>query len=412
MPRENKNKTPRLPRGCRGIHSRSKSGTLLSEDIWHDLDVPLITKNNTTTSIDPTNESLFWLQHQSMLHRLNETGYSVVALSHTVFGKMDLQRDSASNRFPSPLAFPPTNPIDKSVPRLRILKRLNVILEQVSDLTYYSLPLSTSSPSIDSKAASSSTATMTTTTTNPSSNPYHEFLREYDIIAMFPRNDTVFSTICSTAQLLWVDILTLDYTAGRGGVQLPFTLKASNLSLAIPHGLYFEIPYCPAIMDSSKRKALVQTTKQFQSAILAKTSSSSDFPLILSSGSRRRTANTKVEDVGSMAFRLPGDLQNFCQLVLGFQGPVARKLMKENAQRIVERGKGWKIKWNQCSNTRTHMTLQLSISNEEEKDCGENHAKVSTQIEEPLQKRPRMSTTVELDKDEEEDLKDGFLRLS
>ena len=399
-----KNKTPRPPRGCRGLSSFSASISHANNDILYDLDVPLVIVKNSTGAIDA---SLFWNYHQPILQRLYSTGYSVVALSHTVYGKIDLQRDSASNRFPAQLTFPRLT--SNATTNFKILKRLNVVLEQVSDLDVYSLPLSSS----DSSAAKSSTVTTTSTNTNNSPNPYHEFLKEYDIIAMSARNDTVFSTICSTAHLLWVDIITLDYTAGRGGVQLPFSLKPSLVSSATSQGLYFDIPYSPAIMDPNKRKAFVQVAKQFQMAIMAKTSSST-LPLILCSGSRRRT-NPSQEDVGPMALRQPGDLQNFCQVVLGFQGPMAGKLMRHNAEKAVERGLGWKIypslKIKARKSLNHQLTYQVSFVKLEEQGNDAMNKRKNGTDEDTMEaiKKPKRMDSVDGDAD---DLDDGFLRLS
>jgi len=425
-----KNKVSRLPRGSRGLSSAS------NPDVYHDLDVPLITmKNTSNVTVEASNASWFWRQHQPILQRLHSTGYAVVALSHTVYGKMDLQRDSASNRFPSPpLTFPPppwtnekTDHPSKNVPRLRIVKRLNVVLEQVSDLTYYYLPLSTSSDTTTTAASYS--------TTTCQKNPYHDFLREYDIIAMSPRNDAVFSAICSTAHLLWVHVLTLDYTAGRGGVQLPFTFKSlssSNLSLASSQGLFFEIPYSPAIIDGAKRKAFIQTAKQLQLALLPITKNKhSSIPLIFSSGNRRRTTQETNEDIGPMALRQPGDLQNFCQVVLDFQGMSAKKLFQDNPQRIIERGKEWNIRkfsphlHHKMENPyKSHVTFQVSVI-KEDNNSKDNDMDMKIkidkeeEIEETAKKRLKKSDTVKIEKkrdtvndDEDDELNDGFLQFS
>jgi len=429
MPRR-KNKTPRLPRGCGGISSITQSGTVdVNHTEWHDLDVPIVATKNSTLDA-----SLFWHQHQPILQRLYSTGYSVVALSHTVFGKMDLQRDAASNRFPSPLTFPrrtttskqaenstdETNtPISSNKPssNFRILKRLNVVLEQVSDLTYYSLPL----------YAKSNTPT-SIHSNNSTKNPYHEFLKEYDIIAISPRNDTVFSTLCTTAHLLWFHVLTLDYTTGRGGVQLPFTIKSSPVSSAISHGITFDVPYSPAIMDSNKRKAFVQAVKQFQTAVMAKTSSCT-LPLVLCSGSRRRNMSSSggiQDDVGPMALRQPGDLRNFCKVVLGLSDAMAGKLMKDHAYRVLERGQGWNMNPTMTrGKTGTRVGYQVSIvklkdeglsevkqKNRRNDDMEEtNKSKKRSKVDEVSMssEKPKQNEYVEED---EEDMDDGFLRLS
>jgi RNase P/RNase MRP subunit p30 len=217
---------------------------------------------------------------------------------------------------------------------------------------------------------------------------------------MSPRNETVFSAICNTAHLLYVDIITLDYTAGRGGVQLPYTIKSSSIATAISHGLYFEIPYGPAIMDTNKRKAFVQTAKQFQLAIMAKSSSSSTFPMVLSSGNRRRMNGDK--DMGPMALRLPGDLQNFIQVVLGLSNTMAGKWMRYNAQRVVDRERKWKMDSNKST--------EKLVAYEKEWELEEDMAKRKNDEIEGRETYKKPKHDVDEDKDDD-DMDDGFIRF-
>jgi hypothetical protein len=98
-----------------------------------------------------------------------------------------------------------------SAHNLKILKRLNVIIEQESDLAFYGYD-------------HENTITSNTGRTSEQER-IKEILQSYDLIAFSPRNETVLSTICNSQKLFYSDIIMLDYTSGRGGVQLPFKLK-------------------------------------------------------------------------------------------------------------------------------------------------------------------------------------------
>lgn len=252
-----------------------------------------------------------------LIHMLGCTGFNVIALSHTVYGNVSPE-DNANIVIPLPIqAFSKRRNLcgkgDNEVgvdsiignnAKLTILRRLNVVIEQVSDLSYFN----TNSNEIDSNV-----------------------LGSYDLVAFSPRNDAVFTSICNTSTLSF-DILTIDYTAGRGGVQLPYKLKTSNLATAAIQGVTFELLYAPSVLNLAKRKAFVSTGRQLLSACIGISPSPR---IILSSGNR---LNTRGKDLGIMALRGPRDLINLCKILLGFDDDMASEVLEKNCVDTVIRG--------------------------------------------------------------------------
>jgi RNase P/RNase MRP subunit p30 len=282
-----------------------------------DLDVPLIL---TSTAGQGLKRNGSRSDQLTLVQRLNNTGYSIIAFSHTVHGKVSVDDDG--------LEIIPSSIVDQSddssaekrlklssdklrqtPSKIKILRRLNVIIKEKSDL----------SPFLQGNSASS--------------DKIQKVLNSYDIIALCPQNDVTFSTACASTHLMSPDIITLDYTAGAGGIQLPYKLKNSDITAATKRGITFELPYGSALLDSTKRKALVQTAKIFSNACLGIRDPNPP-RIIISSGKRI----FEGRDHGPMALRSACDMINFAKIVLGFPDSVVCKILSENAFEAIARG--------------------------------------------------------------------------
>ena len=301
-----KRKKPTLPRGksapCNNLPSC-------------DLDVPLIL---TSTAGHGLKRSGSRSDQLTLVQRLNKTGYSIIAFSHTIHGKVS-EDDDAFVTIPSSV----TDQIDgarrmklesgklrqTSTPNIQILRRLNVIVKDKSDLSPFLQGSSTSSDKIQ------------------------KVLNSYDIIALCPQDDITFSTACASTHLMCSDIITLDYTAGAGGIQLPYKIRTSDIAAATKRGITFELPYGTALIDSSKRKALVQTAKIFSNACLGVRNPHPP-RIIISSGKRQ----FEGRDHGAMTLRSASDMKNFAKIVLGFPDSVVSKILSEHAVEAITRG--------------------------------------------------------------------------
>jgi len=164
--------------------------------------------------------------------------------------------------------------------RIKILTRLNVVIEEISDVAIYSGD-----------------------NTKPEINA---LLNSYDIISISPRNDTVFQAVCSNANAC--HIITLDYTTGG---RLPFKLRPNDVSLATKRGAVFEISYAPAILNPDKRKYFIQTGREF---FLSSLLQNIHADMIVSSG---RRIDTSGGDVGALALRSPQDITNVIEVLFG-----------------------------------------------------------------------------------------------
>lgn len=309
----------------------------------YDLNVPLISWKNSpregwssteasavAQSSNKAIASTIWQgvekEQHAMIKRLISTGYSTIAISHKIYGNEKLSSDmNALSVIPDSVLHLQEEVFSKKRKRnvtiasrsdksrtkgLKILKRLNVVIEHESELANYSY-------NIDSKTKN--------------------ILLSYDIIAFSPRNEAVLSAICKSQNIFFCDVIMLDYTAGRGNVQLPFKLKTSYVSAATERGIAFELDYASALIDFSKRKAFVQASRQLLNACLGVLKPKPR--IIVCSGDRVLDGR----DYASMVLRSGRDMINFCQVVLGLKPDLASKVLGEHAWRVMERGQNRKL---------------------------------------------------------------------
>ena len=197
---------------------------------------------------------------QEIRRRLAETGFTHMAVTHTVFGAPKKDQDEAETALPDSLWSGNTTKAKTSKLKaskdqtssqnqqgnspssaVKVLRRIHAVLENQSDIAFYtkrSVNATTDNSSSDSAQAT-------------------RILQEYDLVSISPRNDATFQSVCRTANAS--DVIVLDYTSGRGGVQLPFKIRPADVKAAIARQAVFEIPYAPAILNRNQRKGLIQT---------------------------------------------------------------------------------------------------------------------------------------------------------
>mmetsp|Transcript_31575 Transcript_31575/g.36840 ORF Transcript_31575/g.36840 Transcript_31575/m.36840 type:complete len:422 (-) Transcript_31575:29-1294(-) len=421
-----------MPSGRRRRRSKSAFASANKEQKlnYYDLDVPLLldkghSNNHYVTSSKQNRKSLEIFSrrpekdHHILIQSLKNTGYSRIALSHTIYGSFNVEKDLATKAIPDSLfnmEFIENKMNTSKKPRkldnetgvpsfssnrsrnenksssFQVLRRLNVVVEKLSDLAAYS--------------------------SNNSNERIVEALKTYDIIALSPRNEETFSSICSMGNLFYCDIITLDYTAGRGGVQLPYRIKTRDVIAATNRGVAFEIPYAPALIDPSKRKALAQTARMFlNTSVGVKDSIDRNPPrIIISSGERTFQKN----DYSVMALRTPGDIKNFCNVVLGFNDRLACDALSQNGMLTSRRGQNRRM--GKVSNSFSIETRKRDVSTLKFQvvdsipddyfvnDIDSSHSNEDVQVERTS--KEEQSRNNEEDKDDDDDEDENFLKLS
>ena len=287
---------------------------MASQPQHYDLNIPLPTARR---------------KHQAQMcqERLHQLGYHEISFCHTSFGRLKPERDNADNTLPwnqllaseagidtqdqSQSQFGRTNSLG-----MKVYRRLNIVIEEVSDVSHFFLP----SSAADMQQASD------------------QIIQTYDIVSLQPMNEPVMQSICgflsqsdtieSNKNLTNnVQIMTLEYAVGsKGGYGLPYNLIRKDYVIKVLEaGLTFELNYSAAMLDPKRRQGFLRTLVDFQSAfngiqkkhlLLNKhirshqynqmKCKSDDFPLLLSSGSRQNY--TKGTDEGIMALRSPNDI--------------------------------------------------------------------------------------------------------
>lgn len=278
-----------LPRGCRGNRRKRMRNSL-----FHDLNVPI--PRSQRTLID-------------LIGRFQSTGYGVVAFSHTVYGRPDPNKDKPDivlkeSIIESAKLAAANTSSDPTTPTT--LRRLNAVVEELSDIAYF-----TDSADVGGEIG--------------------DHLDAYDIIALSPRSDATFASACSTANR--ADIIMLDYTTGR----LPFKLKSSTVRAAAQLGIAFELGYASAILDPAKRKTLVRIALDLHNACRGTRNPAPR--IILSSGTRVASGN----DFGALALRAPGDLVSVLKALLKFGDDAAADAMGRAAEETITRCRNRKL---------------------------------------------------------------------
>jgi RNase P/RNase MRP subunit p30 len=254
--------------------------------------------------------------------RLALTGYAIAAVTHMVYGRPRMKEDNVESLLQLPYSVSTNSaangtkgesterPVKRSKvesnPPIRIVKRLHAVVENLADVGAYTR----------------TSATESATTLS--------LLQEYDLVSLAPRNDATFQAACCASE---VDIVTLDYTAGRGGLQLPFRIRPADVRAVVQRGAAFELHYAPALLHMNQRKALVQTARSFQMASVGVRPKPR---FLFSSGDRHVVGDS---DIGAMALRGPGDLINLLQTVLCLDATMAHDALGESATKILDRGR-------------------------------------------------------------------------
>ncbi|KAF2088334.1 PHP domain-like protein [Saccharata proteae CBS 121410] len=164
--------------------------------MFYDLNVPWAAKD---------------VELQRTIAFLDELGYNVIALNHTLSGKL-----------PTDLACPIPDPLPFPTPKsLRILRRCTLVLSDTSQ-----------------------------------NHRVTQLNAAYDILAVRPTDEKTLQQACHS---LDCDIISIDMTQRLG-----FFFKFKMLSEAIERGIKFEICYAPGVLarDSSARRNLITNATQ------------------------------------------------------------------------------------------------------------------------------------------------------
>ena len=301
-----KKRRPKKPRGSRGERTAQTNGEP-SEKSGVACDLMVVLPKDSTHLQSK-------LQIMELITRLSSTGFTHMALTHTIYGRPRPIEDQAPQAIPTSLwsveedvdlsepakkrvkTSPDSKPETGKHPPIKIFRRLHAVLENLSDVGCYL-----------------------------SNGPHASLLNEYDLISVAPRNDATFQAVCASATM--VDIVTLDYSSGRG-LKLPFKVRSSDVQSAMGRKTAFEIHFAPSVLQPKFRKALVQTSRELQTGALGKK------PLVLFSSGDRTLEDS---DVGAMALRMPGDLSNLMQVLLKFDPTTSNRAVGAAALEVLQR---------------------------------------------------------------------------
>ena len=241
-------------------------------------------------------------QLQSIIERLEATHYSVIALTYTIYGKVRCDKDESYD----------TMEIPKSS-SMQILKRLNIIIEELSDLSYYT----------DKK--------------------HLKVLDTYDLISFTPRTEAIFTALISSSHSIPIDIIVLDYNCS-------FPLRHTVINESIERGIGLELCYSPALADVSKRKHWIKMAYECKQQLYARMNTKPIF--LLCSGMRWINSSNSMNsinginsirsnqrDLGSMVLRSPQDIINVYRVVWQWESNMVHYCMTMNPNTIIQNAK-------------------------------------------------------------------------
>ena len=140
-------------------------------------------------------------------------GYETIAINRTV--SPDVRGKGGQDKIPGPpnlTSLPGLEDLKKTCPKLKLLSRITVIIEDQQQVRF--IP--------------------------------GETVQSYDIVSVQPTNEKLFQQI---SQAVECDVISFDMTS-----RMPFYIKHPQVNLAIERGVSFEILYAPAIRDEGLRK--------------------------------------------------------------------------------------------------------------------------------------------------------------
>lgn len=300
-----------MPRGSRGLRQQQHPPCLQDSVSSPACDLMVLLPNESSGLQSQ-------LMVKELIKRLACTGFTHLALTHTIYGR-PRPEDRADKAIPESLWKVSQ---DKSIEKepaskkrkigcggddddkssnspIRVLRRLHAVIENISDVGVYM-----------------------------ANGPHADILNEYDIISVSPRNEKVFASVCKSATM--ADIVTLDYTAGRGGLKLPYKIRSIDVKNVVARQVVLEIPFAPALLHTKQRKALVQTSRELQMASMGV-----KINVLFSSGDR----TFDEADMGAMALRTPGDLTNLMQAVLRFDPKTSHDAVRASGMTVIKRAK-------------------------------------------------------------------------
>ena len=317
--------------------------------------------------------------------RLASTGFTRMALTHTIYGRPKPE-DRADIAIPCSLWTEPKNNKKKKRKfnepssahlgderKICILRRLHVVLENQSDMGFYL-----------------------------SNGPQEDILNEYDLVSVCPTNDVTFQSACASATM--ADIITLDYTTR--GLRLPYRIRSSDVKAATERGATFEIPIAPALLHLKQRKALVHACQELKNSSLGLKPR-----IIISSGDRTLDGS----DVGALALRMPGDLSNLFKTVMHFDDSTACNAVGVAAMQALQRGKERRfgqrgIAGNVTLIRKTDLLLSRQSSEDEEQPNAKNGSTTAGSKESAVESQQR-NEDIQEDDEDEGDIADGFIAM-
>lgn len=214
---------------------------------------------------------------QLIVRRAFELGYSCIAWTTEGFGRVGINSASANLKSLQPVHLDPiqfhgaeynrvivdSSPNTSSkegIKKLRQFSRITLAIDDMSDAQ-----------------------SITTSSTNAA-------LKAYDIVAICPGTQQVFTHFCKEAD---VDIISIDFT--HKNTALTFNKKL--LDVAVGRGIHFEIIYSPLLTNSTSRRQVISNSNLLVTYLRGKN-------IIFSSGS---------DTVGSL--RGPMDVANMAQIL-------------------------------------------------------------------------------------------------
>lgn len=355
---------------------------------------------------------------QSRLHQL---GYHDIAFCHTAFGRLKPERDDADKVLPwndllvssssNETLESKTSTFGRTSLGMKIYRRLNIVIEEVSDVSQLLLP-----STADAKQS------------------LRDLLQKYDLISLQPMNENVLQSVSemlsqsdasiSTDSLTsYVQIIVLEYATGsKGGYALPYKLRKDYVVKVIEAGVTFELNYSTAMLDAKRRQGFLRTLSEFLSAFNAiqkkhmllnkfihshqyhqAKCKSESFPLLLSSGMRQNFSTGT--DEGIMALRSPHDVAFIVNHLTGSSlGPASgengscetnvkrngKKRIISSAERVLAKAREHSMGLVSCETMRALVVKTGRDDHSDDSEEGNGCDSLKEWLSKPLRKRQKL----------------------